>query len=351
MRDKRVHSKVIPSTGPADSDESPKSVKRDGKPATERPAIQDSEVSLIRSDSDRGRRRRLQDPLPLEETPHGPDGPVFSQHPSKVSERNPLEPGPNIAPLNPTHVPRSGYYFQHDDRSGPPAGRIKRRRPFDRTGWNEPRVNPRYNERFRETSPGDQVHRREDRRQGASHASIQRKMEDAWSHDKFLEAQAEELDSRKKISTSEKKPLEAGKVSDEILAGADVGSEAKENPSLIKAGNSEEQKDGPDKRPERRYPDMNLARRERERYRERGEELDRGRWMDSDQWNARFQSRGGRFGGRERPGGRSDMLQRNSSNNRVVADRWTHDGFEEINRSPSPKQEDNIAQIEALLSA
>lgn len=348
MRDARVHSKVIPSAGPADSDESPRNAKRDGKPATERPAAQNVEAPLHRSNSDSGRKRRLQDPLPLEETPHGSDGRAISQRPFKVPEQEPVDTGASVVALNPTHVPRSGYYFQHDDRGAPFAGRNRKRRAFDGSGWNEHNVKDRPGDRYRETSPLDQARRRDDRRQ-ASLQVVQSKAEDAWGHDKFLEAQAEELEERKKLSTNEKlAPWGAGKHADKTVAGTELSHE-------MKAGDAEQQRTGPDKRSERRYPDMNLARRERERYRERGEEL-RGRWMDTDQRSTRVQSRGGGYGrfvgGREWFGGRSDRSQRSSGNNQEAADRWTHDRFEEINHSPTSKQEeDHIAQIEALLSA
>ena len=112
----------------------------------------------------------------------------------------------------------------------------------------------------------------------------------------------------------------------------------------------EEQKgDNPEKRAEKKYPDMNLARRERERYQQRGEDLERGRWMDSDRYqqkrgNGRYLGDGNR---------RFDSARRNSDSiATVTTDKWMHDRFEELNRSPTPKkEEDSIAQIEALLAA
>lgn len=114
--------------------------------------------------------------------------------------------------------------------------------------------------------------------------------------------------------------------------------------------------DNGDKRSEKRYPDMNLAQRERERYRDRGSDLERGRWMDSDSQRGRFNPRrnyNSRYmGDGERAAGRFDLSRRNLGSNMVVTDKWSHDRFEELNRTPTPKQEeDSIAQIEALLAA
>ncbi|MCO5604564.1 hypothetical protein L7F22_058732 [Adiantum nelumboides] len=115
---KRRHSKSSAPSGPADSDESPKAAKRDGKPATERqiPAPHDPEASIDPTDNSRGRKRRLQDPLPLEEAPRRGDGRAsFHQQPPPhqpsvlASENDAAIPTVHV---NPMYVPRSGYYFQ-----------------------------------------------------------------------------------------------------------------------------------------------------------------------------------------------------------------------------------------------
>ena len=61
---------------------------------------------MIPSENDRFRKRRLQDPLPLEENPRGR---AQGRHTEK---KEPLDSNINSVPVNPTHVPRSSSYFQ-----------------------------------------------------------------------------------------------------------------------------------------------------------------------------------------------------------------------------------------------
>lgn len=352
--EKRRHSKSSAPSGPADSDESPKAAKRDGKPATERliPAAHDPEVPLDTIDNSRGRKRRLQDPLPLEEAPRRGDGrSSFHHHQQRqrqqqssvlISENEAAAPA---APVNPTYVPRSGYYFQHDDRTGLPPGSSSKRRDFERDVRTESRPKARYDDRRRDDYRG----RRNDGHFESS--SCPKGADDAWSHDKFLESQAEDLERKKQPATAtrhsgkrefrETPPLKAENVVEGKI------SEGEKRSDKRSAENNE-------KRSEKGYPDMGLAQRERDRYRERGPDSERGRWMDSSFSRGRFDTRRGinRYNGDgDRGGGRFDSGRRYSSGNVVTADRWNHDMFEELNRSPTVKQEeDHIAQIEALLA-
>ena len=84
---------------------SPKHARRDRKPATER-HIPEVDPPLIPSENDRFRKRRLQDPLPLEENTRGR---AQGRHTEK---KEPLDSNINSVPVNPTHVPRSSSYFQ-----------------------------------------------------------------------------------------------------------------------------------------------------------------------------------------------------------------------------------------------
>lgn len=193
------------------------------------------------------------------------------------------------------------------------------------------------NDKQRESSPTQS--RRGSRHEASQQVPLQAKPDDAWGHDKFLEMQAEGPERKRRQSPPER-ARQTGRRT------------FTEKPPIRSENREEAQKgdDDPEKRAERRYPDMNLARRERERYHQRGEDLERGRWMDSDRYqqrrgNGRYLGEGNR---------RFDPSRRNNHNGvpAVTTDKWMHDRFEELNRSPSPKkEEDSIAQIEALLAA
>lgn len=191
----------------------------------------------------------------------------------------------------------------------------------------------RNNDNQRDSSPTQD---RKSTRHESSQVSLQTKPDDSWGHDKFLEIQAEDPERKRRQSPSERT--------------RNTGRRTFTEKPPIRSENMEEQKgDNPEKRAEKKYPDMNLARRERERYQQRGEDLERGRWMDSDRYqqkrgNGRYLGDGNR---------RFDSTRRNSDSiATVTTDKWMHDRFEELNRSPTPKkEEDSIAQIEALLAA
>ncbi|KAH7431308.1 hypothetical protein KP509_08G042100 [Ceratopteris richardii] len=319
--------------------------------------MHDPETSLDPADGNRGRKRRLQDPLPLEEAPRrdGRNSFNFNQQNQQQQTSNMVNESDSTvpaAPINPTYVPRSGYYFQHDDRTGPIPGRSNKRRDYERDGRKGPPTRPRYDDsrsRHDDRARDDYNGRKSDRHIEPSQASLRPKTsDDAWTHDKFLENQADDMERKRQ-------PVERSKTSGKR--------EFRETPPL-RAENKDDAKDADgEKRSERRYAETVDKRserghldmqRERDRYRERGPDFDRGRWMDSDPSRNRFNARRSfnRYNGDgDRIGGRYDPSRRNPGGPVVAADRWNHDKFEELNRSPMLKQEeDSIAQIEALLA-
>eukprot|EP00249_Psilotum_nudum_P015542 c25383_g1_i1 orf=306-1370(+) len=353
LQGKRLQSKVISSGVPVDSDGSPKSVKREGKPATERPPIQDPDAALNLVSEDKVRRRRLQDPLPLEASSEGAHGST-AQQPVAVTE--PQSQNAAIASdppyINPTYVPRSGFYFQHDDRTAPPLGRNNKRKAYDRSGWNDFRAKTRSGDWSWDT--GSQARRRDEKNPGGSQDIRQINADGVWRHDRYFEAQAEELEDQKRPITGEKGTNTEvrgydGKPSDGIERKVDNKAKFSD-----KDGRTDDNKITAGENLEKRYPDEYVGRRERQDYRDRRVEIERGRWMDADQQADRFQpgvrfSRPGR--GRDRWGRRFDGNARGSQSNQVV-EKWKHDMFDEANRSPTPKnEEDHIAKIEALLAA
>ncbi|KAJ7543847.1 hypothetical protein O6H91_09G055300 [Diphasiastrum complanatum] len=119
MEGKRLQSKVISSSAVNTGDQSPERTRRKGKWATERQAPGDVDAvhERLAETEDGKRRRRLQDPLPLEDATDVAND-RFATH---LSKRNKPDISANNLPpervINPEYVPRSGYFFEHDDRS------------------------------------------------------------------------------------------------------------------------------------------------------------------------------------------------------------------------------------------
>lgn len=219
----------------------------------------------------------------------------------------------------------------------------------DRDSRMEPRAKARYDDRPRDVK-SDYHGRRNERHQESSQAVSHIKADDAWAHDKFLESQGEDLERKQQLAAPLERPRRGFRETPPARTENVVEDKGVDPDRRLEKRYPESN----DKRPEKRYPDINLAQRERERYRERGADLERGRWMDSDSQRGRFNPRrsSSRYmGDGDRAGGRFD-LSRNSGSNIAVADKWSHDRFEELNGNPTSKQEeDSIAQIEALLAA
>ncbi|MCO5604565.1 hypothetical protein L7F22_058733 [Adiantum nelumboides] len=240
----------------------------------------------------------------------------------------------------------------HDDRTGPPSGRSNKRRDFERDGRAEPRSKGRYDDRPKDDYRG---RRNDSRHFESSQAGFRSKAaDDAWSHDKFLESQAEDLERKRQPTVPPERTRQSGKreFRETPPLKAEIVDEGKSN----EADRRPEKRlsDNNDKRTERGFSDANLVQRDRNRNHERAPESERGRWMDSESSRGRFNPRRSfnRYNGDgDRGGGLFDSGRRNSGGHGTATDRWHHDMFEELSQTPTlKKEEDSVAQIEALLA-
>ncbi|KAL2513486.1 cyclin-related [Forsythia ovata] len=303
-----------------DREPSPKRSRRDGKPATERLPT-DPDLDKDHLDRDQKHRRRLQDALPLE-APSAQESKVETQAVSKESENktNGHHEGTKHS-SDPTKVPRSQSYFQHDDRrSAGQVGRSFSHRTDTERGWRK--------------DPKEQHSDRMEKKLVVSDA--QQKDENAkhygddnreWRHDGYFEMEADPKPPvRKRPSFREQKlPLDPEKT-DKAIA----------NPQDLPVDN--------ERRGEREHVSRNYDRPERsfvgEREAKRGEA-----WRGNSSRDMYGASSG--YRGRDRLSAKQGYRP---TSGRV--EKWKHDLYEESNRSPTPKnEEDQIAKIEALLAS
>ncbi|KAF3791119.1 hypothetical protein EJ110_NYTH14803 [Nymphaea thermarum] len=307
---------------------SPKRSRRDGKPAPER-SLYDNQNHV--EDAERGQthRRRLQDALPLEAAAEASDFKIQSG----VSGKGPINNKPDETvdgfkhPSDPTEVPRSRSYFQHDERgSAGQGGRSFIRRPYERGRRTD--LRERFSEKPREALASSDRKPRDDKAQ-------ERPSNNVWRHDGYyeLEAEAPQPAVRKRPAFSEKKLLPV-----EDATSADVHA----NDYLNQPDQS--RNSGARKSENRENQDLHGL-----------EELNR-QYSEPEGRNMRDERRGSfHFGGgtrgRDRYDRRYNRFDRN--HDRTVGPRvekWKHDLFDEANRSPPKNDEDQIAKIEALLA-
>ncbi|OWM64785.1 pre-mRNA-splicing factor ATP-dependent RNA helicase PRP16 [Punica granatum] len=317
-----------------DREPSPKRSRRDGKSMTGREPSDRNAGPREHVEQDEKHRRRLQDPLPLE-APPSTNAKVDSEPTSKESPKKGHGNSEGTKPSSgPTEVPRSRSYFQHDERNiaGSGGRSSSRRSTSDRGWWKDTR--DQHVKASDRTMTNDS--RRDDgSRRGDDDASV-------WRHDGFYEMEANPnpphpppaLGARKRPAFREQKvPTEA----------QDVHKSKTEAVGPTSTGYSNERKEG------------------RSRYSNHRERPERTFARDSARPNRREDLREGfvpreRFGGGNKNRGRDTSNGRQgysrSGNNDVRIEKWKHDLFDEANRSPSPKnEEDRIAKIEALLAS
>ncbi|XP_075501753.1 uncharacterized protein LOC142539895 isoform X2 [Primulina tabacum] len=313
-----------------DREPSPKRSRRDGRPATERPHS-NPDLDKDQLSSDHKHHRRLQDALTLE-APLGRDAKVETGMVSKESEekanRNPE--GSNH-PIDPAKVPRSRTYFQHDDRGiTRQDGRGFGRRTDNERGWwrdHKAQLNSRTENK---TSSSDA--RRKDEK------AMDNRENNTWRHDGYFEMEANPKPPlRKRPSFSEQKITTADPEKADKSATA-------ANPVLPNPGDRAAKSD---KREERvhysRYSDKPERPLARERESSKGE-VWRGNFTSRD----RHGSSGG-YRGKDQFTGRQGYLPPGDGGR---VEKWKHDLYNETNRSPTPKNdEDQISKIEALLAS
>ncbi|XP_052210648.1 protein decapping 5 [Diospyros lotus] len=315
-----------------DREPSPKRSRRDGKPATERPPSNLSFDVRDQSDREQKHRRRLQDALPLE----GPEADSKLEAGAGRKEfdkkTNALRDGTKSS-SNPTEVPRSRSYFQHDERGNAgQAGRTAGRGAATERGWWR-ETKDQHGERAKEKTATRDVAPKIEKSQGRGDENR------VWRHDGFYEIEADRQPPvRKRPSFREKKVTDSENVD---KTGADpvkpsrpdrpfLGSERRED----RGSHYPRYSDGPEK------PSVG------------DREVKRG-----DVWRGSFQSRdryggGNNYRGRDRFSGRGGGGGGYRPSTVRVVEKWKHDLFEEANRSPSPKnEEDQIVKVEALLAS
>lgn len=317
---KRRHSRF-------DREPSPKRSKRDEKQVRERDRVISSanvENGIgNRTDRDQKHHHQLQVGLPPE-APSAHDPKREARALNKDSDKKPNYC--NEAPKrssNPTEVPRSSSYFQHDERSS--TGQVRRSSGRMATGergwWKDSRE--KLNEK--ETS-----HRREQRDGEKSQAKPDNNT--SLRKDGLSERRFDLPPTTKKRPAFREKKIPVDQ-EDARPAATETGKSSQTDHPLERKERREEGSYNPRhlERPDKQYagdkaPNKNESRRDV------------------------FSSRGrynGNYGGRDRFQGREDFRV-----TKTGIDKWKHDLYQEVNKDPIPKNEDDqIAKLEALLAS
>ncbi|XP_062089405.1 uncharacterized protein LOC133795934 isoform X2 [Humulus lupulus] len=311
-----------------DREPSPKRSRRDGKPVPER--LPSSDSLDIKNITEQGQKhhRSLQERSPLKAfvpTDSKPEKGALSndidRQPNGQHEGTKLSAGP-------TDGPRPRSYFQHDERGNAArVGRSSGRNTTSERGWWRD-SRDQHNERTENRKSTNETWKRDDRAKGDEKAN--------WRHDRFSEVEADAPPARKRPSFREKKiqadSEQADRAAPETVKSSHLEQPAKENRKEEQGHNTRyfdrtERPLAGDGAANRREPQRGgfLS---RERYRGGGGDDDHRR-------------RDGFSGGRP--------VFRGGSHGH---DKWKHDLYQEANRSPTPKnEEDQIAKVEALLAS
>ncbi|XXG64792.1 hypothetical protein AAC387_Pa05g2649 [Persea americana] len=335
-RDSSYHTKRISSK--VEREPSPKRSRRDGKPETERTSSGHNLETADSGGPDQKHRRRLQDALPLEV----PVAPVSKSGEDVVNKgfnkKSDGQLNGTNRPSDATEVPRSQSYFQHDERgSAGQGGRSFSRR--ERGRWSDPK--DRSGDRV-----GDKMEVHDTQKRDVK-IQVQSDENTIWRHDGFFELQADAPPLRRRPAFREKK------LSPELVDAAGAVATESAKPSHldrpVMGSMRREEKGGyrlhGSDKAERSVKEAN------ERTARAGDwgphrgEIQRVGYSSRERFNA-----GGGSRGRERFNGRyGDRNQDRQGGFHV--EKWKHDLFDEANRSPTPKnEEDQIAKVEALLA-
>ncbi|KAK8936720.1 hypothetical protein KSP39_PZI012151 [Platanthera zijinensis] len=318
---KRLHSRF-------DRELSPKKLKRDEKP----------EVNATHS---RHRRRSVTEAPRHEQKQQSarddalPEAPPVSSTPVFQNEKISLERKIDKPPVGTQHtsdnreVPRSRSFYQHDDRSSTGQGGLNlSRRPTDQRRWND-KAREELND---QPKKDDRPQTRADEKSSV------------WRHDRFHAMESALPPARKRPAFSEKKMQSKPEI-DATASGMDKAKLLSARDPREFAAQKREEKGGFHPR----MADRSLEKLDRRERRVDGvygrAEPQRG--MDGDQSRERY---GGMRGRNDRFGVRSNEREPNRAGG-FEAEKWKHDLFDEANKSPPPKNEDEqIAKVEALLA-
>lgn len=309
---KRTHSR-------SEREPSPKKSRRDGKQATERTYNSSHRVDVETLDRDQKQQRRLPDALPLENPP------AIETKVQPEIIKDDLDKKVDVLSdaaknsSNPTEVPRSRSYFQHDERgSAGHAGRSSVRRETDHGRWSDPKEQPR--DRFRD--------RAEPHKPRTNDSNV-------WRHDRFIELETDAPPARKRPAFREKK-IEAIPEIATAATGSETG-----RPHTAKKEERGHFSGSLESRPDTRADERNFKRGDGPF--QRGE-------MQKGGYQSRERFGGGSTRGRDRFSGHYGDRNTHRSVGFQV-EKWKHDLFDEANMSPPPKnEEEQIAKAEALLA-
>ncbi|XP_043712925.1 uncharacterized protein LOC122661558 isoform X4 [Telopea speciosissima] len=270
---------------------SPKRTRRDGKPLPER-TPNNHNLDLVDHPSwDQKHRRQLKDALPLEAPP-----------------------------------------TKHDERgsAGQSGRRLVRRAAADHGWWSDPK--DQSDGRMNDKMEPNGIHQRD----GRTQANVDKN--NVWRHDGFFELEAEPSAPSKKRPAFREKKMPP----DSDTAGSVKGTESVKQDvvdRMVSGGERKEERGG-------------LSRRDVDRTeRSRPGDLEPIHRGERSVPPSRERFRGsGSFRGRDKfSGWHGEKNQYHSSSFR--AEKWKHDLFDEANRSPTPKnEEEQIAKVEALLA-
>ncbi|KAJ8763329.1 hypothetical protein K2173_002212 [Erythroxylum novogranatense] len=302
---------------------SPKRSRRDGKPEIERVSETNPE-SKDHTDRVQMNHRRLQDALPLvastEIYSKIESGLVAKKFDKKMSEQN-----EGVEKLyDPTEVPRSRSYFQHDER-----GNIEQvGRSFGQRATEHRSKNLKDEQDKRTTNKLGTLDSRQ--REQKSESNDRNGM---WGHDGFLKLETEPPSpARKRPPFREKKVPMDNTNNDKVTA----------NP--VRVGNSVRPVSGGEKRDERDH---------NPRYSDKSERSFSGNRGDAQRHSLLPRERyrgGGSMSSNYR--GRDRLSEKQGYHPRGRGEKWKHDLFDEANKSQSIKnEEDQIAKVEALLAS
>ncbi|KMT02532.1 hypothetical protein BVRB_9g204730 [Beta vulgaris subsp. vulgaris] len=281
---------------------------------------------------DKKHRQRLQDALPLE-LPPASDTKLEIKDASYMLDGKTNGQGETINQSDPTAVPRSENFFQHDDRrtAARDGRRSGRRLTSERGLWKDSKDEERTTHRTAYSDPKEREEKC--RRQGGDNH--------IWRHDRFndAEADAHPLTKKRRPFREEKLPMQSENVEKAAPEPSKVAHPAS---STVRTGRWEER--ARDHRP------LERNEQDRSRIRERSFSV-RGRAENSgfssrDRFNGADND--GKYKVRDKFGGRQGYRPNGTG---TQAEKWKHDMFDEANRSPTSKNdEDPVAKVEALLA-
>ncbi|CAA7404245.1 unnamed protein product [Spirodela intermedia] len=320
----------------SERDPSPKRSRRDGKHETEQSHPENSLKTMEQADGDQKYPSRSKDDVPVEANlPSESKG--KSDFVNKEVKKSDIPSEGTRNSNDETDVPRSRLHFQHGDRGGEEHGDgrgIGRRATERRPPWDDPKESS--SPRFRDDRASEL--QRRDRNPN--------RLDDRfWRHDRYqeLEAGAAPPARRRPAFRESKAPAAEPLPTARDAAGAEFlkssrrdrpgyrGREMPERSGFAGADDRIWREDRPLQWGENRRPSYHP----RERFGPgagAGGRWGRERWID------------GRYG--------ESSGQPPQFGGGYQAERWKHDLFDEGNRSPTPKnEEDEIAKVEALLSS